>query len=189
RGRAEVSTQANVKPISVEQSMSLQFPPVLVPDRSIDQPHDALSTWAEGRQQSISTDTAIAANIQDPGTMDTSNTDVNNFTYFPMLGLFSLGTGLYSSSGQYQPGFNPIYLPGYTNPPLFVGLGVGGFPTPVHMPPFRIPPSRIPHGGVLPFGIPSGPIAHPTPVHTMPVHWAPAHAVSGVGMHAGGVHR
>jgi hypothetical protein len=189
QGKAEVSTQANVKPISVGQGMSLPFAPVLVPDRTVDQPRDALRIWAEGRQQSISTDNAIAANIQDPATMDTSNADVDNFTYFPILGLFSLGTGLYSSSGQYQPGFNSIYLPGYTYPPLFVGLGLGGYPTPVHPPPFRLPPTRIPHGGVLPFGVPRGPIAHPTPMHPMPMHSVPAHAVSGSGMHVGGGHR
>ena len=182
RGRAEVSADTNEKPLSVGQGTYVPFAPVLVPDRASDQPRDALSSWAEGRQESISTDNSIAANIQDPATMDTTNAGVDGFTYFPILGLSSLAlSGLYGSSSQYQPGFNSIYLPGYTYPPLFVGVGLGGFSTPVHLPPFRLPPLRTPHSGVLPFGVPRGPVTH-----TMPVHPAPMHPVSGAGMHGGG---
>src|SRR5262249_31201149 len=105
QGRAEVSAQTDSKPLSVGQGISVPFAPVLVADPVTNQPRDALSSWADGRQQSISTDNAIAANIQDPATMDASNAGVDSFTYFPILGLSSLAlSGLYGSSGQYQPG-------------------------------------------------------------------------------------
>jgi hypothetical protein len=66
QGEAEVSTNANQDALLVGQGMYVPFAPVLVPKRSIDERPDALSAWAEGRQQSISADNAIAANIQDP---------------------------------------------------------------------------------------------------------------------------
>ncbi len=160
QGKAEVS--ADTGSLSVGQGMYVPFAPVLVPERSINQPRDALSTWAEGRQQSIFADNAIAANIQDPASMNTSNPGLDSFTSFPMLGLPPLWPGssiLYSSLSAYQPGFNSIYLPGYTYLPLFLGLGLGGIGTPLRFPP-------------------RAPVPHPIPVRP----------VSRVGMH-GGVHR
>jgi hypothetical protein len=77
------------------------FAPVLVPERSIDEPRDAFSTWAEGRQQSISADNAIVANIH-PASMNTSGLD--SFTYFPMLGLPAMGPGLSSTYSSLGPG-------------------------------------------------------------------------------------
>lgn len=152
--------------------MDVPFAAVLVPERSIDQPRDALSKWAEGRNQSISADNAIAANIQDPASMNTANPGFDSFTYFPMLGLAPLGSGLsnlYSSLGLYQPGFNSIYLPGYTYGPLILGLGPAGFRTP-----FRYP-SRL---GLSPSPFPRIPVPRLTPVRPLP----PA------GVH-GGIHR
>jgi hypothetical protein len=178
QGKAEVSADSNTGALSVGQGRYVPFAPVLVPERSLDPPRDALSTWAEGRQQSISADNAIAANIQDPASIDASNPGLDSFTYFPPLGLSSLGSGLYSSYsslGPYQSGFNSIYLPGYTYLPLFVGLGLRGFPTPRGLPPLRLPP----HRGVLPL---------PPPPRTPVPHPRPGHSVSGVGIH-GGVHR
>src|SRR5215469_2459156 len=64
QGEAEVSAGNNEQAILVKEGMYVPFAAVLVPERSIDQPHDALSMWAEGRQQSISADNSIAANIQ-----------------------------------------------------------------------------------------------------------------------------
>jgi hypothetical protein len=186
QGNAEVSANPNQGALLVEQGMYVPFAPVLVPERSIDEPRDALSTWAEGRQQSISADNAIAANIQDPASMNTSGLD--SFTYFPMLGLPAMGPGLYStysSLGPDQPGFNSIYLPGYTYLPVFAGLGLGGFRTP-----FRL----LPYAGISPYPRTPGP--HPIPVRPIspmrpisPVRpVSPARPVSQVGMHVG-VHR
>ena len=110
QGKAEVSAGANGDPISVEQGMDVPFAAVLVPEKSFDQPRDTLSEWAAGREQSISADNTIAANIQDPASMDSANLDPDSFTYFPMLGLAPLGSSLYSayspfsSSSLYQPG-------------------------------------------------------------------------------------
>ena len=140
QGKAEVPANPNQEALLVEQRMYVPFAPVLVPERSIDEPRDALSTWAEGRQQSISADNAIAANIQDPASMNTSG--IASFTYFPMLGLPASGPGLYStysSLGTDEPGFNSIYLPGYTYLPVFAGLGLGGFRTPLGLPPYAEP--------------------------------------------------
>src|ERR1700746_947431 len=95
QGRAEVSTSSGAA-VSVEQGMDLPFAPVLVPEQSIPQLRDELTAWAEGRQQSIAADNAIAANIQDPATMDISSPGLDGFTYFPVLGVPSLGLGFYS---------------------------------------------------------------------------------------------
>jgi hypothetical protein len=187
QGKADVSADTHEGTLSVAQGMNVEFARVLVPERSVGQPHDALSSWVEGRQQSISADNVIAANIQDPASMTISNSSVDSFTYFPMLGLPSLGPGLsrpYGSSDPYPPGFNSVYLSGYSYLPLFLGLGSGGFPTllrfpPLRLPPVRLPPLRIPPcTGVLPFTSPRATVPHPIPVRPMPT----------VGTH-GGVHR
>ena len=122
RGEAEVSAGDNQPALLVKQGMDVPFAPVLVPERSSEQPRDALSRWAVGRQQSISTDNAIAANIQDPASMTTANPGYDTFTYFPMLGVSSAGLTPYNASVIYQPGFNSIYLPGYTYQPSLLGL-------------------------------------------------------------------
>lgn len=164
-GKAEVSGN-DARPLLVEQGMCLPFAPVLAPDRSINPPLDALSRWAEGRQQSISADNAIAASIQDPASLDSSATVVDAFTYFPALWLpppgLSLSSG-YGSQDPYQPGFNSVYLPGYNYLPLFYALGPVGS-SPVRLPPYAggpvtaHPPIRIP----IPI--------RPTPVRPIPVH-------------------
>ena len=186
QGKAEVSAGNHDAPLSVGQGMDVPFAPVLVPERSIDQPRDGLSRWAEGRQQSISTDNAIAANIQDPGSMDASASGIGSFasfTYFPILGLPSLTPDLssaYGSLGLNQPGFNSLYLPGYAFLPLLLGL------RPVGSPPLRFPsyPRPIPVLPVYP---------HPLPVPVRPVFPHPTapttvHPVPPVGIHPG-IHR
>ena len=188
QGEAEVSTNGNQDALVVGQGMYVPFAPVLVPERSIDQPRDALSTWAEGRQQSIFADNAIAANIQDPPSLNTSNSGFDSFTYFPMLGLPPLGSYLssvYSSLSPYQPGFNSIYLPGYTYLPFFLGPGLGGFGTPLLFPP------RAPFPHPIPGFPPHAPFPHPIPgfpPHAPVLHPIPVRPVSGVVTH-GGVHR
>jgi hypothetical protein len=121
QGKAQVSAGAD-KDVTVGGGMNLPFASVLVPQPSTDWPRDPLSAWAEGRQQSISADDAIAANIQDPASLNASDSGLDSFTSFPMLGLSSLRTlrsSTYSSSVDLpQPGFHSIYLPGYTFLPV-----------------------------------------------------------------------
>jgi hypothetical protein len=178
QGNAEVSADTYGEAISVGPSMYVPFAPALVPERSIDQPRDALSTWAEGRQHSISADNAIAANIQDPASMDASNSGLDSFTYFPMLGLPPLRpdpSSSYNALGLYQAGFNSIYLPGYSFLPLLLGLKPGGSP------PLRFPshPHPIPVLPVYPHPIPVRPV-FPRPTTVRPVPH--------LGIH-GGIHR
>jgi hypothetical protein len=185
QGKAEVVAGSNEGAVSVGRGMDMPFAPVLVPERSSDEPRDAFSTWAEGRQQSISADNTIAANIQDPASMSISTSGPESFTYFPVLGLPALGPNLsrpYGSLDLYQPGFNSIYLPGYTYLPLFLGVGPRRFPTPLYLP--HVPP----HAGVLPVPLPHVPGPRTTPMHPVSPHPIPAHPAPRVGMH-GGVHR
>jgi hypothetical protein len=183
RGKAEVSTGAGGEPMGVEQGMYVPFAAVLVPERSIDQPRDALSNWADGRQQSIFADNAIAAGIQDPASMDTSIPGLDGFTYFPMLGLAPIGSGLsslYSPLGPYQPGFNSIYMPGYAYRPLFLGYMPGGFRTTLHSPPrIGFSPSPLPRSPLPSAPSPRPPLPRPAPVRP----------ITPVGVHVGGVHR
>jgi hypothetical protein len=176
QGNAEISADAHDGSLLIEQSMDVPLAPVLVPQRTMDQPHDALSTWAEGRQQSISADNTIAANIQDPATMDPSISGSDSFTYFPMLGLPPLGSSsssAFNSLGTYQPGFNSLYLPGYAFLPLLIGLRSGG----------GFPPTRLPSH---PHPIPVLPIyPHPIPVHPVSPHPMVVHPAPQVGIHVG----
>jgi len=216
QGKAEVAA-GDKAALTVEQGMSLPFASVLVPDRTILQPNDMLSMWDEGRKQSIDADNAIAANIQDPASLDASNSGVDGFTNYPLLSMTSLGPGIstYSSLGIYEPGFNSIYLPGYTVLPIFLGLGFGGPRVPVRQPPIRIgsgylppvglppgrlppgrlppglPPMRIPaHAGFLPYSLPRASVPRMVPIRPIspPAAVAPIHSASPVGIH-GGVHR
>ena len=182
QGKAEVSADGNNRTLSVGQGMVVAFAPVLTPQPSMDQPHDGLSSWTEGRQQSISTDNAIAANIQDPASMDAPDSSPDTFTYYPALGLSSLGPDLsntYRSAGVSQPGFNALYLPGYSFLPLLLGFGSGGFPTPLHRPPHHLPPRP----GAFPF--PGIPTPHPIPIHPVSSRPVAVHPV-GPAIHVGG---
>jgi hypothetical protein len=130
QGGAEVSAGAAGTPVAVKQGMDLPLAAVLVPDRSIDAPDDALANWAHGRSESIAADNAITAQIDDDLTSPTYSLARDGFTYFPLIGASPLGLGsssLYSSYTPYQPGFNSIYLPGYTYRPLLLGLRMGGY--------------------------------------------------------------
>ena len=185
-GKAEVSADAHDPALLVGKGMDLPFAAVLVPEKSTNQPQDTLSTWAEGRQQSISTDNAIAANIQDPASIDASAAGAGGgFTYFPALGVPPASAGYYSTYGYpdpYQPGFSSIYLPGYTFLPLLLGLGRGGGGG---MPPVRFPTHPTPIGG---FPTNPGRPTPPSPVHPLPPHPVSPHPIGTVGMH-GGAHR
>jgi len=116
---------------------------VLVPEQSSGRSNDGLSDWANGRSESISADNAITAQIDEDPASRTAGLD--NFTYFPFLGVAPLGLGSYGGGlSLYQPGFNSIYLPGYTYRPLLLGLAGLGLrtylPGALRMP---APPRRI----------------------------------------------
>jgi hypothetical protein len=162
-GDVEV-TAAKADPVRVSPGMDLAFADVLAPEKSPVEPSDALTDWSDGRAQSISADNAIAADIQDPANMNGNYFPMDAFTYYPMLGLPPLSTvstysslapyssGLYGPTVLYQPGFNSIYLPGYTSRPLFLRYPVGGLGRPLY------PPSRI---GLPSLTLPRGPVVRP----------------------------
>ena len=92
QGTAEVSSGATGAPVSVGQGMYLPLAPVLVPESSVDVPGDALTDWAKGRSESISADNAITAQIdEDPASRD-PGLGTDNFAYFPLVGVPSLGS-------------------------------------------------------------------------------------------------
>ena len=198
-GKAEVSAGKKEDAQLVGPGMDVPLAPVLVPTQSAHPPHDALSQWAEGRQQSIFADNTIAANIQDPATLSQSNSGVDSFTYFPMLGLPSVGpssSALYNSVATYQPGFNSMYLPGYTFFPGYTYLPLGlisGGSTPIRLPyygslpvsPIRSPVgSPIPVRPISPYPAPVGPVSsHPAPVSPISPHPIPVHPASPAGAH------
>ena len=127
QGQAEVLSGVSEQPVSVEQGTSLPFAGVLVPERASEHPTDGLSEWANGRGESITADNAITEQLdQDPAA---GTPGFDSFTYYPFLGLSSLGMnpgGPYSSYLPRQPGFNSIYLPGYTYRPVLLGtMGLG----------------------------------------------------------------
>jgi hypothetical protein len=192
-GQVDVSLPGSA-PVPVVQGMDLPFAAVLTPVASIGESHDALDNWADGRVQSISADNAIAANIQDPASLDGLNMPSDGFTYFPMLGAPMIGSsmsavygsagygspgygsagygsvgsyppGLYGATSLYQPGFYSLYLPGYTYRPLFLHLPSIGVPRSLY------PPSRIGIGAPPPLRLPAArpatlaPVPHPVVVH------------------------
>jgi len=193
QGRAEVLSAASAQPVNVDQGMSLPFAGVLILEAS-SMPKDGLSDWSTGRGQSIVADNAITSQLdQDP---DAQASGVDNFTYYPMLGLSSLGmtpVGPYGSYLPYQPGFYSIYLPGYTYRPLIlgtlggpVGVGVIGRPYPGYVPgrPYSGYVPSIPRLGVAPVGGivvpgPRSPLVRPGQIH----------APTPVGVHGVGAHR
>lgn len=175
RGKAEVSGEGTAIPVTVEQGMDLPFAPVLVPEPSINEPADKLSDWARGRSESIATDNAIAAKISDDPTSATSagssGLGPGVLTYFPLLGLPPLGSGLSSSysyfNPYYQPGFNSLYLPGYTYQPFILAIRMGSGSILTHIPYPRPAPIGLvprPPGGVHPVG------THPVGTHPVGTH-------------------
>jgi len=180
QGQAEVAAGVNQQPVSVEQGMSLPFAGVLVPERASEPSKDALSDWSTGRGESITADNAITAQLdQDPAAAGTPGVD--NFTYYPFLGLSSLGmstVGPYSAYVPIQPGFSSIYLPGYTYRPLL--LGTMGVPIGHRFPTYPLSLPRV-------VGAPGSGYANPLP--RMPAtRPGISRAPSSIGVHAVGHH-
>jgi hypothetical protein len=218
-GKAEVSTADGGAPVAIEQGMYMPLAAVLAPEKSNGDARDALTEWADGRAESISADNAIAANIQDPASLSGANLPADAFTYYPMLGLSSIDAGgsvsPYGSYGAgsygaldpyeagpygltpiYQPGFYSLYLPGYTHPPLLLGLpGLIGtgltrslYSSPLYRSPLYNSPSYhsplynspLYHTPSYPgrLGTPGSPVTRPS----APIHAAP-HGVGHIGGH------
>lgn len=177
QGEAEVFAANDGQPVTVASGMSLPLADdALVPQASTDLATDGFSDWNNGRSQSIAADDAITAQIgEDP----TTQTDADSFTYYPYLGLSSLGVvspGPYTSYAPYQAGFYSIYLPGYTYQPLLLGLGGLGLRTYLPYSPY----GRI---GVSPrVGVPVGVPRTPVVVRPAP-SYAPPHVVVRGGGH------
>jgi hypothetical protein len=120
------------KPVSVDQGMVLPFARVLLADRYANEPADTLKDWSRGRGESISADNTITAQIDEDPASRPPGAEGDNFSYFPMLGVLSpnpVGPGVYSSYYPAQPGFNSIYLPGYSYRPIMLGLSVHSYRT------------------------------------------------------------
>jgi hypothetical protein len=188
-GEAEVTDAATGEPVAIERGMDLPLAAALVPEQTVNEAGDALSSWARGRADSISADNQIAANIQDPASMGDANAVFGDpsqygFTQFPLLGLTPMsaavpgvyGTpgvyspygGMYGSPYPYQPGFYSLYLPGYTYRPLSLVLPSVGRSPLVYSPPrtgSTITRPR-PLGSVYssPALVRPAPITHPAPM-------------------------
>lgn len=162
QGEAEVFATDAGHPVLVERGMNLSLAAVLVPEQATERSNDGLSDWANGRSESISADNAITAQIDEDPASRTAGLD--SFTYFPFLGVSSLGLSSYSGFSLYQPGFNSIYLPGYTYRPLMLGLAGLGLRTYLPTPPRRI--GLTPGIGTF-VPIPR-PVAHPVPIRPVP---------------------
>jgi len=187
-GQAEVFAPADEQPVRVSQGMDLPLAGVLVPEAASGLAADTLSDWTKGRSESIAADNAITAQIDEDPAAQTPGVD--SFSYFPLLGVPSAGLsspGLYSSTSPYQPGFNSIYLPGYTYRPLWLGLAMRGYGTYL----FSRPPRIGGYTGIGSVGsLPRPPFQHPAPIHPTsihpgpgPIHTAPAHVGIGGGHH------
>jgi hypothetical protein len=141
-GEAQVTLSGAANPVSIERGMNLPLTEdalALGSAPATDEARDGLDNWSKGREDSVSADNQIAANIQDPANVDTTAgaglypagvdpamvaagliyPPQSGFTQFPMLGLSPISP-LYSSLYPYQPGFYSIYLPGYTYRPTFL---------------------------------------------------------------------
>jgi len=136
QGGVEVFAGDSSQPVSVNSGMSLPLADTLAPQPSTGEPGDTLRDWEAGRSESISADNAITAQIDEDPSMRAPGAD--DFINFPLLGVVSPvamvdSSGLYGNpavcaAGMCQPGFNSIYLPGYTYRPLILSLVGRGFP-------------------------------------------------------------
>ena len=182
-GTAEAST-GGTAPMKIAQGMELPLRHSAVAQPAAE-PHDELNQWAEGRNEAITADNAVAANIQDPANLSTSGLPADAFTYYPMLPFPSYGTstttaGNYgtpapypypASAGSpaiYQTGFYAFYLPGYSRRPLgsplpILGLASGlnlvHFPARTGFPTTTLPTTTLQH---VPLSRPM-PVARPLP--------------------------
>jgi hypothetical protein len=170
QGQAEVFSASSKQPVSVQQGMSLPFAGVLVPEHAREQSDDALSEWSRGRGEAITADNTITSQLDEDLSAGTRGSA--GVTYYPFLGLSSVGQnplGSYTSYLPRQPGFSSIYLPGYSyRPPLLGIVGLG--PIGRRFPPYPLLLPRV--GGTLGTGyvtpLPRLPMARPGVIHAPP---------------------
>ncbi len=176
-GAAEASSEG-AAPLKVAQGMGLPLQRAAVAEPLGSESHDGLSQWAQGRKEAISSDNAVAANIQDPADLPASGLPQDAFTYYPMLpfpsvtssaGAYGTTTsypypGAAPTSPIYQTGFYAFYLPGYARRPLgspLPILGLAGGLSSFHFPPRTV--VTTPTMPRAPLTRPL-PVAHPAPV-------------------------
>jgi hypothetical protein len=174
-GKLDVWATDGGVPLAVEKGMDLPFASVLVPQKAEGETHDTLSDWSDGRSESVFADNAVAANIQDPGTMPDPLLNPDAFTYFPMLGYYSspyglspYNSGVYGALSPYQSGLYSIYLPGYSHRSLLLGLP-GTLPRPIRLP--SLPTLPVHPTRTTPLSRPvysPAPILHPSPAPSLP---------------------
>jgi hypothetical protein len=183
QGEVEVANEGATEAVLVREGELLPLAAVLVPEQAPADDSDAFKTWVMSRSQAISADNTIAADILDgPPQPDLSGIGLSGLSYFPMVGIPSLGIsrpyGL-SFWSPYQSTWNSTYLP----PSLYRPLYSGWPNSPYSYYPYRIGiPPRIGSGSSLPPG------SHPParfPVE--PPHiGTPRGAPHGGGSHVGG---
>lgn len=173
-GEAEVAGGPLGNPVVVDRGTEMPLTNEALAQGSSaspDEPRDAFDIWSRGREDSISADNAIAANIQDPADVDSSASAGSadpamvaaglvypqqpGFTQFPMIGLTPMSP-LYSTMYPYQPGFFSPYLPGYTYQPAFLLVTPMAIRNSPHYSPYsatrpggRIGTSMIPPNGIV----------------------------------------
>jgi len=161
RGDATVSTREKAEAVAVNDGETLPLAAVLVPDRSTTPGIDSFKAWAMNRSQAVSSDNAVAGEIlDDPNQMDSLNSTLGGFTYFPPTGAPSLGIGNpYGVSfwSPYQPMLNSAYVPAYFGP-LYPGWPII---TPLYVRPGALP-TRI-GIGLRPGTMPQLPVMSPRP--------------------------
>lgn len=190
-GEAQASANGG-NALKIERGMELSLTNPTAGEQTASDEHDGLNDWQQGRSEAISADNAIAANIQDPASMQGVDLGMDGFTYFPMLPFPSTGTSIgpvYSPTYGYagvavpllQPGFFAIYLPGYTRRPLGLplptgglsGLGLGGLHRTIYGTSNPYIPPRVGVGTVggplqhAPLTHPGPAAAHPAGVHVI----------------------
>jgi hypothetical protein len=141
QGEAEVWADATAAPVSVSTGSDLPFAAVLAPEPYVDASPDALANWSFGRSEAISAENAITAQIDQDPTSRNSALGLDGVTYFPLIGIPYIGSGIgsgpyggynsyspYNLYSPYQPGFNSLYSPGYGYRPSYYGLPPGAYP-------------------------------------------------------------
>jgi hypothetical protein len=194
-GAAEVSTASGPK-VAVEQGEDLPLADVLVPQRNGAEPKDSLTDWSKGRGDSIIADDAVTAQIDEDPADRSVDADAFGYlpgvSYFPMVSLLppNLYGGAYGSVAT-QPGFNSIYLPGYTSLPYLFGPSLMGIRrTSLYSPARPVFTPGVSPGGISigrpggfvpyqPIGIrPAGGIIGARPLPTIPASHPLVHPVA-----------
>lgn len=201
QGAVEVSTDGQAQPLTLHEGDLVPLAPVLVTEAAPVAGNDAFKNWAMSRSQAISSDNSVAAQILDnPSAVDSDGLASGGFTYFPLIGIPSLGIGNpyglsfwspYQSSLTFAPAalYGPVYgaWPGriFSLYPNRIGFPAGIGPSGIGYPGYGtgLRPIGVPPAGVRPYSPPT----RTTPIFGRPGIGGPARIGGpGVGIHAGG---